>query len=174
PAEVGGANLPQLVATFAHAYLMAANLSAYGFVGLSAGAAHLIEAFGTAELRERYMRPIYEGRWSGTMALTEPQAGSGLADVSTRATPTEAGHHLIRGSKIFISGGDHDFLPNVVHLVLARIDGAPAGTKGISLFCVPNRRVEGDALVDNDVSVAGAIHKIGWRGLPSLALNFGE
>jgi alkylation response protein AidB-like acyl-CoA dehydrogenase len=174
PVEVGGQSLPTLVATFAHAYLMAANLGAYGFAGLSAGAAHLIEAFGTDELRERYMRPIYEGRYSATMALTEPQAGSGLADVTTRATPTEAGHHLLRGSKIFISGGDHDFLPNVVHLVLARIDGAPPGTKGISLFCVPKRRIEGDALVDNDVSVAGAIHKIGWRGLPSLALNFGE
>jgi alkylation response protein AidB-like acyl-CoA dehydrogenase len=174
PASVGGEHLPSLVATFAHAYLMAANLSAYGYVGLSSGAAHLIEAFGTDELRERYMQPIYDGKYSGTMALTEPQAGSGLADVTTRATPAEGGHFLISGSKIFISGGDHDFLPNVVHLVLARIDGSPPGTKGISLFCVPKRRVEGESLVDNDVAVAGAIHKIGWRGLPSLALNFGE
>ena len=120
------------------------------------------------------MRRMYAGEWTGTMALTEPQAGSSLADVATVATPTAAGHYLLRGAKIFISGGDHDLTDNVVHLTLARIAGAPAGIKGVSLFCVPRRRVVGDALVDNDVAVTGLIHKIGWRGLPSLALALGE
>lgn len=174
PAEVGGQQLPLCVATLASAYLMAANLSAYSYVGLSAGAAHLIEAFGNEELRKRYMEPLYDGRWTGTMALTEPQAGSSLADVKTRATPAGDGSYRISGSKIFISGGDHDLTENVVHLTLARIDGAPPGTKGVSLFCVPKKRVEGGALVDNDLNVAGVIHKIGWKALPSLVLSYGE
>lgn len=166
--------LPRVVHTFATAYLMAANLSAYGYLGLAAGAAHLLETFASEELKATYMAPIYEGRWLGTMALTEPQAGSSLADVATRATPRADGGYSIRGSKMFISAGDHDLSENIVHMVLARIDGAAAGTKGVSLFCVPKRRVEGGALVDNDVAVAGVIHKIGWRGLPSLALAFGD
>lgn len=174
PVEVGGSSLPLLVSTAADAYLMAANSSAFGYVGLTRGAAHLVEAFGDAELRERFMVPMLEGRWAGTMALTEPQAGSSLADVTTKAIPTADGHHRIVGSKIFISAGDHGITDNVVHMTLARIEGAPAGTAGISLFAVPQRRLEGDDWVDNDVSVAGAIHKIGWRGLPSLALSFGE
>ncbi len=175
PEAVGGQGLPVTVFTLASAYLMAGNLSAYGFVGLTAGAAHLIEAFGDAALKDAFMRPMYEGRWTGTMALTEPQAGSSLADVRTTATPAADGTYRIRGSKIFISGGDQDFAENTVHLTLARIDGAPAGTKGISLFAVPSRRPGPDGqLVPNDVNVAGVIHKIGWRGLPSLALNYGE
>lgn len=174
PVEVGGQQLPLAVFTLATAYLMAANAGAYGYLGLTQGAAHLIEAFGDAHLRATYMPRMYRGEWTGTMALTEPQAGSSLADVATVATPTAAGHYLLRGAKIFISGGDHDLTDNVVHLALARIAGAPAGIKGVSLFCVPRRRVEGDALVDNDVAVTGVIHKIGWKALPSLALAFGE
>jgi butyryl-CoA dehydrogenase len=174
PHAVGGQQLPLVITTLATAYLMAGNCAAYGYVGLTQGAAHLIEAFGDATLRDEVMARMYRGEWTGTMALTEPQAGSSLADVTTIATPTAAGHYLIRGSKIFISGGDHDFADNVVHMTLARIAGAPAGIKGVSLFCVPKRRLEAGALVDNDVAVAGVIHKIGWRGLPSLALNYGE
>jgi alkylation response protein AidB-like acyl-CoA dehydrogenase len=174
PAAVGGQQLPLLVASLAHAYLMAANLSAYGLAGLTSGAAHLIEAFGDEALRREFMEPLYSGAWTGTMALTEPQAGSSLADVRTRATPASAGHYLIKGSKIFISGGDHDLTENVVNLALARIDGAPPGIRGVSLFAVPKLRREGGALVPNDVAVAGVIHKIGWRGLPSLALEFGD
>lgn len=174
PAAVGGQQLPFVVAALASAYLMAANPSAYGFLGLTTGAAHLIEAFGSEELKAELMTRMYAGEWTGTMALTEPQAGSSLADVTTRATRAEAGHYLIQGSKIFISGGDHDLAENIVHLTLARIDGAPPGIKGVSLFAVPKRRIEGGRLVPNDVEVAGLIHKIGWRGLPSLALNFGE
>ncbi|HEY8039224.1 MAG TPA: acyl-CoA dehydrogenase [Polyangiaceae bacterium] len=174
PAAVGGQQLPLTVSTLATAYLMAANLGAYGYVGLAAGAAHLLETLGTDALRATYMEPLYAGRWLGTMALTEPQAGSSLADVATRATPAGDGSHRVVGSKIFISGGDHDLTENIVHMTLARIDGAPAGIKGISLFCIPKRRPGAGGLVDNDVTVSGVIHKIGWRGLPSLALSFGD
>lgn len=172
-AEVGGQQLPVSVATAAELYLMAGNLSAVSYAGLTSGAAHLIESFGSDELKRTYMEPMYRGEWTGTMALTEPQAGSSLADVATRARAA-GGQYLIQGSKIFISGGDHDLAANVVHLVLARLEGAPPGVKGISLFCVPKLRVEGGRLVENDVRVAGLIHKIGWRGLPSLAMSFGE
>lgn len=174
PARVGGQALPLTVATVANAYLMAANLSLYGYAGLTMGAARLIESFGTPELQQRFMEPMYAGEWTGTMALTEPQAGSSLSDVATLATPCDAGHYLIRGSKVFISGGDHDAAANIVHLTLARIEGAPAGIKGVSLFAIPKRRHEDGRLVDNDCSAAGVFHKLGWRGLPSIALNFGE
>ncbi|HEY0193489.1 MAG TPA: acyl-CoA dehydrogenase, partial [Kofleriaceae bacterium] len=174
PGEVGGAQVPLAVFALASGYLMAGNLGAYGYLGLTQGAAHLLEAFGSPALREAYMARMYRGEWTGTMALTEPQAGSSLADITTTATPTDGDYHLIRGSKIFISGGDHDLTANVVHMTLARIAGAPAGMKGVSLFCVPKQRLEDGALVDNDVAVTGVIHKIGWRGLPSLALAYGE
>ena len=174
PESVGGQQMPMLIHTMASAYLMAANLSAYGYIGLTLGAGHLIEAFGSDELKERFMTKMYAGDWTGTMALTEPQAGSSLADISTTAKPTDDGHYLIKGSKIFISGADHQIGENVVNLALARIEGAPEGTKGISLFAIPRLRQEGGELVSNDVTIAGMIHKIGWRGLPSLALEFGD
>ena len=174
PENVGGHRIPIVVHAMASAYLMAANLSAYGYVGLTTGAAHLIEAFGSDDLKARLMAPMYDGRWTGTMALTEPQAGSSLADITTTATPTDDDYHLIKGSKVFISGADHTITENVVNLTLARIEGSPSGTKGISLFAVPRLRPEGGTLVSNDVTVAGMIHKIGWRGLPSLALEFGD
>ena len=173
PAEVGGAQLPLTVFSLATAYLMAANLSVYGYVGLTQGAAHLLEAFGSDELRATYMTPMYRGAWMGTMALTEPHAGSSLADITTNATPA-GDHYQITGAKIFISGADHDLADNIVHMTLARIAGAPAGMKGVSLFCVPKRRVEGGQLVDNDVAITGLVHKIGWRGLPSAILAYGE
>jgi butyryl-CoA dehydrogenase len=174
PPEVGGHQLPLAVAGLAHAYLMAANLSAYGYVGLTTGAARLIESFGSDSLRAMYMEHMYSGRWAGTMALTEPQAGSSLADVAMTAAPAGDGSYLLRGSKIFISGADQAVTENVVNLTLARIEGAPAGTRGLSLFAVPRLRMEGERLVPNDVEVSGLIHKIGWRGLPSLALSMGE
>lgn len=175
PSAVDGQQLPLAVASMAHAYLMAGNLSAYGYVGLTSGAAHLIEAFGDATTQRLFMDRMYRGEWTGTMALTEPQAGSSLADVQTTAAPAGDGTYRIRGAKIFISAGDHDLTDNIVHLVLARIAGAPAGVRGISLFAVPKRRPAADGgLVDNDVHTAGAIHKIGWRGLPSLVMSFGE
>lgn len=171
PADVGGQQLPACIHAVASAYLAAGNLSLGGYVLLAAGAGHLVEAFGSNELKARFMEPLYDGRWAGTMALTEPHAGSSLADVRTKATPAGDGTYRISGSKIFISGGDQDVTDNIVHLALARIDDAPAGIKGVSLFAIPKKRDDG---ADNDVSVAGVIHKIGWRGLPSLAINFGE
>jgi alkylation response protein AidB-like acyl-CoA dehydrogenase len=171
PAAVGGQQLPSCIHAVASAYLAAGNLGLTGFLPLASGAGHLIEAFGTEDLKKRFMEPLYEGRWGGTMALTEPHAGSSLADVRTKATPAGDGSYRISGSKIFISGGDQDVTENIVHLTLARIEGAPAGIKGVSLFAIPKKRDDGS---DNDVSVAGVIHKIGWRGLPSLAINFGE
>jgi butyryl-CoA dehydrogenase len=174
PQSVGGLQLPTVVATLANAYLMAANASACGYLGLTIGAAHLLETFGDAHLKETLMARMYAGEWTGTMALTEPQAGSSLADVACRAQPTALGHYLLRGSKIFISGGDHDLTENIVHMTLARIEGAPPGIKGVSLFAVPKRRLAEGGLEPNDVQVSGVIHKIGWRGLPSLALEFGE
>src|SRR6267154_2126289 len=176
PADVGGQELPVLVALFAGGYLSAANGAAAAYAGLTAGAAHLIEAFGTEEVRRTFHDPMMSGRWSGTMALTEPHAGSSLADVRTTATPigSDPGRYLLRGNKVFISGGDQDFTENIVHLALARIEGAPAGVKGISLFAVPRLRPGPDGLADNDCHSAGVFHKLGWRGLPSIALNFGE
>jgi butyryl-CoA dehydrogenase len=175
PAEVGGQQLPATVAMMATHYAMAANGAAFGYVGLTAGAAHLIEAFGDDRLQREVMPLLYSGRWAGTMALTEPHAGSSLADVRTRARPTPDGHYLIEGNKVFISGGDQDVTENIVHLTLARIDGAPPGIKGVSLFAVPKKRAGADGrLEDNDCTSAGVFHKMGWKGLPSIALNFGE
>ncbi len=174
PFEAGGQQIPATIALAANLYLMAGNCAAYGYAGLTSGAAHLVEAFGSRELRERWLAPMHEGRYAGTMALTEPQAGSSLSDVRSRATPS-GDHFLLTGSKIFISGGDQDLTENVVHMVLARVDGAPPGTKGVSLFLVPKLRpADGGGLEPNDVRVPGLIHKIGWRGLPSVILALGE
>src|SRR5438552_4346637 len=174
PTGVGGHQMPAIVAQMAASYLMAGNAAAMGYLGLTAGAGHLIEEFGDEWLRRTFLPLMYGGTWTGTMALTEPHAGSSLADVRTRARPTPGGHYLLDGNKVFISGGDQDFTENVVHLALARIEGAPAGVKGISLFAVPRLRPDRSGLVDNDCHSAGVFHKLGWRGLPSIALNFGE
>jgi alkylation response protein AidB-like acyl-CoA dehydrogenase len=171
--DVGGEHVPLVIDSAAVAYLAAANLGAASYLLLCRGTGHLIEAFGSSALKRTFMEPLYRGEWTGTMALTEPHAGSSLADLTTSATP-DGETFKIRGSKIFISGGDHDLTDNIVHLVLARIDGAPRGTKGISLFAVPKMRQDGARLVSNDVAVTGMIHKIGWRALPSLIMGFGE
>jgi len=171
PDEVGGQDLPASVAVLASHYCMAANGAAFGYLGLTQGAAHLIEAFGDDFVKREFMARMYAGEWSGTMALTEPHAGSSLADVRTRARPRADGTFAIDGNKVFISGGDQDVTANIVHLTLARIEGAPAGIKGVSLFAIPKKRPDGS---DNDCTCAGVFHKMGWRGLPSIALNFGE
>jgi alkylation response protein AidB-like acyl-CoA dehydrogenase len=145
PYAVGGQQLPRTVATVAEAYLMAANLGAYGYAGLTTGAAHLIEAFGDEAARSAFMRRMYAGEWTGTMALTEPQAGSQPRRHQDHAPPRPAtAATAIHGHKIFISGGDHDITDNVVNMVLARLDGAPPGIKGVSLFVVPRRRFAAD------------------------------
>lgn len=170
----GGQQMP---ATLLHAslfqfYAANSNLAAYAF--LTQAAANLIRTFGKKELHEQYIPNMYSGAWQGTMALTEPQAGSSLSDITTSAEPTEEGHYLINGQKIYISGGDHQAVDNVVHLLLARIKGAPAGTKGISLFVVPKYRIENGKLVNNDVTTAGIFGKMGQKGYVAAHLMLGE
>ncbi len=179
PEEVGGAQLPSCITSMAYLYLMAGNGGAVGYPLLTAGAGHLIESFGSDALRELFLERMYGGSWSGTMALTEPQAGSSLGDITTSASPIEGREDVyrIKGNKIFISGGDHQFLDNIVHLTLARRVGDPAGVKGISLFAVPRMRPVAGApeqLEFNDVHTSQLVHKIGWKGLASLGLSYGE
>ncbi|HMA66424.1 MAG TPA: acyl-CoA dehydrogenase family protein, partial [Desulfosalsimonadaceae bacterium] len=170
-----GEQLPHMLADLCEFIFSAANYSAHAYAGLTTGAAHLIETFGTTGLRDTYVPNMRAGKWQGTMALTEPEAGSSLADITTTAVPTSEGHYRIKGQKIFISAGDHDGVENVVHLMLARIPGAPAGVKGISLFVVPKHRIENDGtLMPNDVAAAGVYHKLGYRGCPIVQLSLGD
>lgn len=174
--EVGGMQLPLLVAAAANAYLTAAGSTTMGYLALTSANAGLIEAHGTPEQVAKWAVPQREGRFAGTMAMTEPGAGSGLADLITSAERAEDGSYRITGNKIYISGGDHELNDNIVHLVLARIKGAPQGTKGISLFIVPKFLVNDDGSLGerNDVALAGLFHKMGGRGQTSTALSFGE
>ncbi len=175
PYERGGQQLPSLVSTAFRFIFCAANFSASAYPFLTAGAADLIEKFGSEALIETYLPKMYEGRWQGTMALTEPQAGSSLTDITTTAEPTDAGYYKIKGQKIFISASDHDGVENIVNLLLARIKGAPPGVKGISLFVVPKKRpTEGGGLEDNDLLTMGIYHKMGYRGCPITQLSLGE
>ena len=143
---------------------------------LTMGASHLIEVFGSDEQKQRFLQPMLEGRFFGTMALTEPHAGSSLSDLRTRAEPADDGTYRLKGNKIFISGGDHPLSENIVHMVLAKLPDAPPGVKGISLFIVPKFLVNDDGSLGkrNDVILAGLFHKMGWRGTTSTALNFGD
>lgn len=170
PYEYGGQQLPELVNSALGYILMAAN-NGMMYVGLSSGSAHLITSFGSEQLKKDYVEKMLSGEWQGTMALTEPQAGSSLSDVITSATPQENGSYKIRGQKVFISAGDHDCADNIIHLLLGRIDGAPKGTKGISLFVVPKFRLDG---TPNDVTSTGVYHKMGQKGVPAMHLTFGE
>ncbi len=173
--EHGGMQMPAMVLQAANFIMEAANNNVPGYPGLTAGSAHLIATFGTEELTQTYVPRMMTGEWAGTMCLTEPQAGSSLSDVTTSASPTEEGHYMIKGQKIFISGGDHEYSENFVHLVLARIDGAPAGTKGISLFVVPKHRPTADGGLEfNDVVTAGDFQKMGQRGYCTTHLMFGS
>lgn len=172
--DLGGQQIPQLISTASQFIFSAANYSASVYPHLTTGAANLILSFGSEELKELYVPRMLSGEWQGTMALTEPQAGSSLSDILTQAEPTDQGFYKIRGQKIFISAGDHDGVDNVVHLMLAKIKGAPAGVKGISLFVVPKKRVEDQGLVFNDLQVAGVYHKLGYRGAPITQLSLGE
>jgi alkylation response protein AidB-like acyl-CoA dehydrogenase len=173
--ERGGQQMPHLIADSCLFLFAAANYSASALALLSTGAAHLIELFGTQYLLDNYLPKLLGGQWQGTMAMTEPEAGSSLADLSTRAEPIDNGTYKIVGQKCFISAGDHDGVDNVVHMLLARIKGAPPGVKGISLFLVPQKRVNEDgSLTWNDVTTSGIFHKLGYRGNPLTQLNFGE
>ncbi|MEQ4524572.1 acyl-CoA dehydrogenase family protein, partial [Nocardioides kribbensis] len=174
--ELGGLQLPQVVASAVAAWFQAANCGTAGYPFLTQANAHLLVAHGSPEQVERFVRPMLEGRFFGTMCLSEPQAGSSLADVTTTATEQPDGTFRLRGNKMWISGGDHEMGENIVHLVLARTAGAPAGVKGISLFLVPKHLVADDGSLGerNDVVLAGLNHKMGWRGTTNTLLNFGE
>lgn len=174
PYKHGGQQVPFTVLQATGFIMAAANYGIMAYPFLTNGAAHLIETFGAEYLHDIYLPKMYGGEWQGTMALTEPQAGSSLSDVTTSAKPTDNGYYLIKGQKIFISCGDHDGVDNIVHLMLARIEGAPAGTKGISLFVVPRMRPENGDLVFNDVHTAGVFHKMGYHGAPIAHLIMGE
>lgn len=175
-AEHGGLQLPQIVAQTTAAIFTAANVGTAGYPFLTRAATNVIAKFGTAEQKRLFLEPMLAGRYFGTMALTEPQAGSGLADLRTQAEPAGDGSYRLTGSKIFISAGFHELSENIVHLVLARIKGAPAGTRGISLFIVPRYLVNDDGTLGthNDIALAGLIHKMGYRGTTSTMLSFGE
>jgi alkylation response protein AidB-like acyl-CoA dehydrogenase len=175
PFERGGQQLPHMIDFVPRFVFAAANYSASVYPFLTTEAALLIESFGSDELKETYIPNMFAGKWQGTMALTEPQAGSSLADIMTVADPTDEGYYMMRGQKIFISGSEHDGVDNIVQLLLARIKGAPAGVKGISLFVVPNKRIDEQGnLIPNDVNVTGIYHKLGYRGCPICQLSLGE
>ncbi len=172
----GGMQLPLTVHQAASTWFQAACTGTFSYPFLASGNAGLVIAHGTPEQVRLFAQPIIEGRFYGTMALSEPQAGSSLGDITTRAEPQDDGTYRLHGTKMWISGGDHELGDNIVHLVLARTPGAPAGVKGISLFIVPKHLVEDDGSVGerNDVALVGLNHKMGYRGTTNTLLNFGE
>ncbi|PWK26258.1 butyryl-CoA dehydrogenase [Arcicella aurantiaca] len=180
--DEGGQQIPSTILNSAAFIFQAANYSASVFPFLTSGAANLIRSFGSEALKNTYTPNMYAGVWQGTMALTEPDAGSSLSDISTTAEHTEnEGVFKIKGQKIYISAGDHDGCENVIHLMLAKIKGGPAGAKGISLFVVPQKRIDNSQsiihhsqLIDNDVITAGVYHKMGYKGAPIAHLMVGS
>ena len=174
--RVGGMQLPHTVFTACMAWFYAANAGTTSYPMLTMGNANLLAAHASDEQIERFVVPMVEGRYFGTMALSEPQAGSNLADITTRAEPQDDGAYRLFGRKMWISGGDHDLSENIVHLVLAKIPGGPEGTRGISLFIVPKYLPgqDGSGDVRNDVVLAGINHKMGWRGTVNTAPVFGD
>lgn len=174
--RLGGAQLPAAVAQAAFAWFSAANLSTTGYLMLTMANANLLARFGTDQQIEGFVKPMLAGRFSGTMALSETQAGSSLADITTRAEPREDGTYRLFGSKMWISGAEHELTDNIVNLVLAKVPGGPPGTKGISLFIVPKYLPGGDGAVGerNDIVLAGLNHKMGQRGITNTVLNLGE
>ena len=172
----GGAQLPVCVAQAGFAWLAAANVSTSGYVMLTMANANLLCEFGTDEQIDAFVAPMLAGRFTGTMALSETQAGSSLADITTRAEPCDDGSYRLFGTKMWISGAEHELSENIVNLVLAKIPGAPAGTKGISLFIVPKFLVAPDGTLGerNDVAIAGLNHKMGQRGITNTVFNLGD
>ncbi|HEY0593940.1 MAG TPA: acyl-CoA dehydrogenase family protein, partial [Thermoanaerobaculia bacterium] len=174
--EVGGQGMPRSVAVAASDFMMAANFAFIMYSGLTHGAGELIQAFGTEKQKKLFLKKLYSGEWVGTMLLTEPSAGSDVGALQTTATPNPDGTYSIVGTKIFISGGDHDLSENIIHPVLARIEGAPAGTAGISLFLVPKIWVNEDGTLGepNDVVCTGIEEKLGIHASPTAAMALGS
>jgi alkylation response protein AidB-like acyl-CoA dehydrogenase len=174
--EWGGAQMPETVRSATAFMFLAANVGTAGYPFLTIGAANLIATFGNEEQKRLFLQPMVEGRFFGTMCLSEPQAGSSLSDITTRAEPLEDGSYRIVGRKMWISGGDQDISENIVHMVLAKIPGGPPGVKGISLFIVPKYRLDADGNPGerNGVVLAGLNHKMGYRGTTNTLLHFSE
>ncbi len=174
--EYGGAGSPQSLQILVEELISGANTAFSMYPGLAFGASEVIESFGTHEQKQLFCTRMYNGTWGGTMCLTEPHAGSDVGAARTTAKKNADGSYDIVGTKIFISGGDQDLTENVIHLVLARVDGAPAGTKGLTLFIVPKVRTSDDGTLggSNDVSVGNIEHKMGINGSSTCVLNFGE
>jgi alkylation response protein AidB-like acyl-CoA dehydrogenase len=174
--EWGGAGAPSSLQVLVEEMLSGANTAFQMYSGLTIGAAEVIHAFGTDDQKKLYCSRMFTGHWGGTMCLTEPQAGSDVGSAKTSASRNADGSYTIRGTKIFISAGDHDLTSNIVHLVLARVEGAPSGTKGLTLFIVPKIRAEDDGTLTepNDVEVANIEHKMGINGSATCLLNFGD
>lgn len=174
--SVGGMQLPTTVARASMAWFQAANAGSAGYPLLTTAAANLLATYGTESQIDDYVRPMLEGRYFGTMCLSEPQAGSSLADITTRAEPQDDGSYRITGNKMWISGGDHELTENIVHLVLAKTPGGGPGVKGISLFVVPKFLPGPDDTVGerNDVALMGLNHKMGNRGTINTLLAFGD
>ncbi|WP_457609571.1 acyl-CoA dehydrogenase [Lutibacter sp.] len=171
----GGLQLPSAIFHAAYFIMEAANNHVSGYFGLTAGAANLILSFGSQKLKDMYVPNMLNLTWGGTMCLTESQAGSSLSDIKTTATPTNEDYHLINGQKIFISAGDHQFSNNFVHLVLARIKGAPSGIKGVSLFVVPKKRPDKNGkLLYNSADIVGEFEKMGQKGYCTTHIVFGD
>lgn len=170
----GGLQLPFTLYQSLNFIVDAANNNMTGYTGLTSGASGLLASFGSQELKDVYLSKMLANTWAGTMALTEPQAGSSLSDVVTEAIPREDGSYSIRGQKIWISGGDHQFAENFIHFTLVRVPGGGPGTKGISLMLIPKFRPEDGQLVCNDVATVGDFQKLGQRGYTTTHLVFGE
>ena len=174
--EIGGMQLPWMVDQALNGMFVCANNPAHIYLFLTQGVANMLDACGSKELKDKYLPNLVEGKWFGTMCLSEPQAGSSLADIRTKAELNADGSYSISGTKMWISGGDQDLTENIIHMVLAKIPGSPPGVKGISLFLVPKCRVNDDGSVgeDNNIALAGLNHKMGCRGATNCLLNFGE
>ncbi|MCF8028128.1 MAG: acyl-CoA dehydrogenase [Desulfobacteraceae bacterium] len=173
--DYGGQGMPKTLSLAAEEYFIGANPAFMLYHGLSHGAANLIKTFGTEAQKNAYLPKIYSGKWSGTMLLTEAEAGSDVGALQTTATPNGDGTYSISGTKIFISGGEQNMVENIAHPVLARIEGAPAGTRGISLFLVPKYRVNDDGSLGefNDVVCTGIEEKMGLHGNATCTLTLG-
>ena len=174
--DLGGAGAPRSVQVLVEELLSGSNTPFNMYPGLAYGAAEVIEHFGTPDQKKLYAQNMFTGVWGGTMCLTESHAGTDVGAAKTSATRNPDGTYSIRGTKIYISGGDHDLANNVIHLVLARVEGAPAGTKGLTLFIVPKRKINADGSPGetNDVKVASLEHKMGINGSATCVLNFGD
>ena len=174
--EIGGQGLPHLIAQAANEYLIGANFAFAAYAVLGHGTGKMIELFGTEKQKEIFLSNLYNGKWGGTMVLTEPNAGSDLGTLETTAVKNDDGTYSLTGNKIFITNGDQNLTENIIHPVLARIEGAPKGTKGISLFIVPKIWVNEDGSLGepNDVVPTGIEEKMGLHGSPTTSLAFGS